>query len=289
MKLKHLESYVFSAVLLCGTAAMAQSPPNPPDGKPAPLSAQAPPVDQGPQGFVSAPTLFAPLPPPPAGAAPPRADPRDIEGVWLAASLQQLSLGSLANLAARDPFPGPQGVDPSKLTKKALAHRDYAQEMNRKGTPLASDAARCRPMNDIGLGGDTFPLEVIEGPKEIVLLQEEGRTRWVIHMDRGHPAHPKPSYWGDSVGHWEGDTLVVDTVGYNGEAQDTTATTHAVSRLRKLDGGQKLELTVTVDDPQTYLEPVSRTSVSTWHPELQVLEFQCEENPTGAMEGLTTN
>jgi hypothetical protein len=273
-----------AAMLLCIAPVAARSAEANPSS--APASAAAPETNGTPKSFVDAPKLLAPLPPPPPDAAPPSRDPRDLHGVWLAQPLM-LAVDSLANLDARNPFPGPLGVDPAKLTKKALEKQRFAEEMNRKGTPLASDAARCRPMNDIGVGGYAFPGEIVQTSRMIVLLQEEGRTRWIIHLDRGHPQGGPRSFWGDSVGHWEGDTLVVDTIGFDGKAQDTTETTHVTSRLRKLDDGQKLELTVTVEDPQTYLEPVSRTSIATWHPELQMLEFQCEENPTGAMEGLT--
>lgn len=282
--MKHTKSAGVAAMLLSMASILARAgEANPSPGQ---AIAAAPQSNGTPTGFVDAPKLMAPLPPPPADAAPPSRDPRDLQGVWLAQPLN-LGVDSLANLDARNPFPGPLGVDPAKLTKKALEKQRLAEEMNRKGTPLASDAARCRPMNDIGVGGYAFPGEIIQSSRKVVLLQEEGRTRWIIHLDRGHPQGGPSSFWGDSVGHWEGDTMVVDTIGFDGKAQDTTETTHVISKLRKLDGGQKLELTVTVEDPQTYLEPVSRTSIATWHPELQMLEFQCEENPTGAMEGLT--
>jgi len=142
-------------------------------------------------------------------------------------------------------------------------------------------------MNNIGVGADLFPAEIVQTPDEIVVLQEEGRGRWQIYLNRGHPRSLQPNFWGDSVGHWEGNTLVVDTIGFNGAADNTTTTTHVISRLRKLNGGHNLELQTTIEDPQTYLEPAVRTTTSIWHPELQVLEFQCEENPKGAMEGLT--
>lgn len=279
MVIKQAKIWGMAMALLCVTRVMAQPQrPNQPVEPPttAPLSADG------------ATKLFSPLPPPPPDAPPPSAEPRDFSGTWLASPPSvKLELDSLSSIDARTPFPGPLGVDPKKLTKQALEKRHYAEGMNRKGTPLASDAARCRPMNDIGLGVGIFPAEIIQTSDKIVVLQEEGRTRWVIHMHRDHPQRLSRSFWGDSVGRWEGNTLVVDTIGFNGKAQDTTDTTHVISKLRKLEGGQKLELTVTVEDPQTYLEPVSRTSTSIWHPELQMLEFQCEENPDGAMEGLT--
>jgi len=57
--------------------------------------------------------------------------------------------------------------------------------------------------------------------------------------------------------------------------------------MRKIDGGQKLEQTSTIDDPKTYTQPMEgRKVVSYWHPGLMLLEFQCEENMEGAREGM---
>jgi hypothetical protein len=261
-----------AVMLLAATQALAQSAaPNQPPAPPAAASPGAP--SEGlPQRPGPALKMMSPLPPPPASAEPPSASPRDFEGIWLA---DPLSLPML------------RGVPPEKLTAKGLQKLQHAQAMERKGTPLASDAARCRPMNDIGIGWDLFPGEIIQTPREILVLQEEGRTRWVIHLDRGHPKSLRPSFWGDSVGHWEGGTLVVDTIGFSGEAEDTTLATHVISRVHKSDGGHRLQLEETIEDSEVYREPIPTHSDATWHPELQVLEFQCEENPRGAMEGLT--
>ena len=227
-----------------------------------------------PQTSIIQPKMLTPLPPAPPDAAPPSSDPRDFEGIWLAEPMK-----------GRRP---PTLYGAGKLTPQALKQQQYADEMNRKGTPLVSDAGRCRPMNAIGIGDDPlFPAEIIQSPRQVVILQEEGRGRWVIHLDRGHPRRLEPSYWGDSVGHWDGDTLVVDTLGFNGKEQGTTPSTHVVSRLRRIGNGSQLESKISIEDPQVYLEPMTVTSVSSWHPELQILEFQCEENPEGAKEGLT--
>jgi hypothetical protein len=223
--------------------------------------------------LIAHPKELAPLPPPPPGSAPPIADARNLSGIWLALPLK---FG-----------PGGPPFGQIKYTPKALKAAEYRAKLTAEGRPPASDAARCRPMNDVGIGADLFPAEIIQTPTEVVVLQEEGRGRWEIYLDRGHPRHLRPSFWGDSVGHWEGDTLVIDTTGFNGEEEDTTTSTHLVSRLRKLDGGSKLELQVTATDPQQYLQPFTRTMHANWHPELKLLEFQCEENMTGAMEGLT--
>lgn len=160
-------------------------------------------------------------------------------------------------------------------------------KLQSEGRPVATNAGHCRPMDNVTIGWDLFPAEIVQAPDKVVVLEEEGRGRWTIYLKRDHPAHLKPSFWGDSVGHWEGNTLVVDTIGFSGEQDDTTTATHRVSRIRKVDGGRELNMTVTTTDPNVYLEPAVKNYVSVWHPELQLLEFQCEENPTGALEGLT--
>lgn len=246
-------------LLALGSPAFAQGPPaggTPPSGANTSIATQ--------------PKLFSAFPPPPPDAPPPVADPRDFEGTW----------------AAPPPFPPPQKM--AKLTPRALEKQQQLLKLQSEGKPVATNAGHCRPMDNITVGWDLFPAQIVQTPREVVVLEEEGRGRWEIHLERGHPAHLKPSYWGDSVGHWEGDTLVVDTVGFSGQQDNTTAQTHRVSRIRKTNGGRRLEMTVTTSDPSIYLEPATNAFVSEWHPELQVLEFQCEENPDGALEGLTS-
>jgi hypothetical protein len=237
--------------------------------------AQAPPAGGSPASgvgttFTSDGKLFSPLPPPPADAPAPNPDPHDLEGVWV----------------APPPFPAPQ--EEPKLTPQALEKQQRLMKRQAEGKPAVTNAGRCRPMDNETIGWDLFPAQIIQSPHEIVVLEEEGRGRWIIYLDRGHPAHLKPSYWGDSIGHWEGDTLVVDTTGFSGEQDDTTSETHRVARIRKADGGRQLQMTLIASDPNMYLEPHTSRYVSNWHPELQLLEFQCEENPTGALEGLTS-
>jgi hypothetical protein len=110
-------------------------------------------------------------------------------------------------------------------------------------------------------------------------------------MNRGHRNDIEKTYFGDSVGHWEGDTLVVDTTGLRarfGIAGMYSDKARIVSRLRKIDGGQKLELTTTTYDPETYMHPYEGDkATSYWHPGVQMLEFQCEENMEGSREGMT--
>jgi hypothetical protein len=232
---------------------------------------------------VNAKNLLTPLPPPTPEelrATPPVADPHNLAGTWLVEGL---------------PFaPSPMSLPPTIFTEKARQlinqHQQQQRAADSKGQVLLTDSGRCRPGNGLAVGGDLFPAEVIQGKDKIVILNEELRGRWVIHMNRDHRKDVKDTFFGDSVGHWEGDTLVVDTIGvreslsmygmYSNKAR-------IVSRLRKINGGQKLEWQTTVHDPETYLQPLEGPKfTSYWHPGVQMLEFQCEENMEGAREGM---
>lgn len=213
-----------------------------------------------------------PIPPPPPGSPAPSPDPRNLEGVWL--------LGSDISM---------QGAPP-KLTPGAAAEQRRRLELSAKGTPLAGLSARCRPSAGqiLNLGLDLFPAEIIQTPDKIVILNEEGRGRWQIFLNRALPKQPTPSYSGHSVGHWDGDTLVVETVGIIDQWGMTPLTRNSriTHRIRKLNGGASLEMKTTVEDSGLFTSPYQSTTESIWHPELQLLEFQCEENLEGAREGV---
>jgi len=95
------------------------------------------------------------------------------------------------------------------------------------------------------------PMYVIQTPKEVVLLVA-GRVRH-IWLGVPHSANPKPSWYGESVGHYDGDTLVVDTIGFNDRKL------HVVERFRLIDDGRTLEVAFTVEDPGAFYQPWSGT------------------------------
>ena len=247
---------------------------------------QPPPGDPPPLFSISSdPKLLAPLPPPSAEMLkkfPPSTDPRNFEGTWLA-----------ERLTMRPPGSGPS-IPYTDAAKQRMQQRAQRQrEADAQGKVLLTDAGRCRPMGGMGIGADLFPAEIIQTPDKIVILNEEGRGRWIIHLNGEHPKNLKASHFGHSIGRWEGDTLVIDSVGLSAVTDGFVgAGMHSekariVSRLRKSDGGNTLELTSTIYDPETYTRPFEgRKTISHWHPELSVLEFQCEENMEGAREGI---
>jgi len=95
----------------------------------------------------------------------------------------------------------------------------------------------------------------VETPKEILMIHQQGAEVRRIHMNVPHTANPKPSWTGESIGHWEGDTLVVDTIGFNARTfidnyrTPHTDKLHVIERFQLVDNGQTLEDRITVDDP----------------------------------------
>ena len=122
-------------------------------------------------------------------------------------------------------------------------------------TPRSS----CKPAGVPGFmamgGGSLF---VIQSPKEVTLIFDGNLETRHIYLDVPHAANTKPSWYGDSVGHYEGDTLVVDTIALNTktfvDAYRTphSAKLHVTERWRLVDNGNTLEVVMTVDDPDTF-------------------------------------
>jgi hypothetical protein len=215
------------------------------------------------------------LPPLPADAPPPSADPRDFAGVWLADN-NPIAVG------------GPPGFGPEPpYTPPTAKQQQMVVQMIKQGRPPAEAAAKCRPSTLFRIAFDIYPGEIIQSPDTVVILGEEGRTRWQIFMNRRHPKNVPASFFGHSVGHWEGDTLVVDTIGLNGKIGVLSPQAHVTSKFRKTDAGRKLELTIIIEDPLNYTKPYQQVTSASWRPDMQMLEYQCEENLEGAKEGLT--
>jgi hypothetical protein len=104
-------------------------------------------------------------------------------------------------------------------------------------------------------------------------------------MNGTHPDGLQPSYVGDSIGHWEGDVLVVDTIGYNGLAeldargQPTSPQLHTVERIAPTADGSSIDIETTVTDPAYYTQPFVIKRSWKKSPARHPYEYDCMENP----------
>jgi hypothetical protein len=141
---------------------------------------------------------------------------------------------------------------------------------------------QCLPRGVPDTIGEPYPIQIVQTPNLVVLLYEAGEYFRVIPTDgRPHPKNLDPTWMGNSVGHWEGDTLVVDVTGVNdkvsvGEYRHTTAY-HVVERFERTSY-DTLKYSATIDDPNVFEQPWTEVGTFTLHPEWDIQEYICNEN-----------
>jgi hypothetical protein len=226
-------------------------------------------------GFGGANTPLKPRP-----GAPPNPDPHNFEGVWWLRGYEYL-------LGPEPGVPAPLKPQYIELLKKRIREKNA-------GNPETDTSTQCFPHGMPRLMESPYPIEIVQTPGRVTFLHEVAHEVRRIYLDQPHPKNLKETFLGHSVGHWEGDTLVVDTVGINdksfiddeGEAHSNQE--HLIERYRKVDGGRQIELTMTVEDPVTLEHPYSYKRFYEWRPDVRPSEYICEENNRNApVNGVT--
>jgi hypothetical protein len=177
----------------------------------------------------------------------------------------------------------------SNLTPWAAAIMRTRNEEVRAGHRAFSAQSRCWPG---GVPGQLLfvaePIYFIQTPQEVWIVWERDHHVRRIFLNREHSANPKPSWFGESVGHYENGELVIDTIGFvehefsvvDSYATPHTKNLHVVESWRIADDGNMLEATVTVDDPGAFKAPWS--AVVRWRKISRPMEeWVCAENNLG--------
>ncbi len=135
----------------------------------------------------------------------------------------------------------------------------------------------------LALGGNNNPYWFLQSPKEVVIMRAADSQVRRIYLDVPHSPNPKPSWYGESVGHYEGDALVIDTIGLNTKTfvdnyrTPHTEKLHVIERWRMVNDRQAMEVTVTVEDPDSFNEPWTGTRRYR-RVQQQFIEDICAEN-----------
>ena len=175
----------------------------------------------------------------------------------------------------------PRVIDPGKPEFLKWAE-DVAKE---RADNLRKDSPQSRCMPSAVLRS-TFPVyEMVQSRQFLVMIADDDSPGFhQIYLDgRGHPEDPNPAWYGHNVGRWDGDTLVVDRVGFTERVyldQDNhphTSKLHVIERYRRPDLGH-LEIDITVEDPGTLAKPWTMKRVSDLAPTEEIYEFICPEN-----------
>jgi hypothetical protein len=149
----------------------------------------------------------------------------------------------------------------------------------------AAPVSRCLPMGIPSAGILSYaPFKIIQAPNELVVLYENDNTHRQIYTDgRKLPDDPNPMWLGYSTARWDGDTLVVDTAGFNdkswldGAAHRHSESMHTQERYHRLDFGH-MDITVTIDDPKMFTRAFTVGYRVDLVPDSDVLESFCNEN-----------
>lgn len=195
----------------------------------------------------------------------------DLGGVWLGG-------GPVQDMEAQGKFkPGEIPLLP------------WAKKLMDSRKPEDDPHAACLPMGVPRIAGP-YPWRFVQFPTHTkathLFLIFEGNIhsyRQIFMDGRKHPQDPDPTWFGHSIGWWEGDTLVVDSVGFNDKfwfdrrGHPHTEQLHVIERWTRRDLGT-LDREVTIDDPGAYSRPFTATYRATLQPDQELMEYICDEN-----------
>jgi hypothetical protein len=192
----------------------------------------------------------------------------DFSGVWQIASPKHL-----INLAA--------DIKPADMPMQPWAAA-ITQERSTGAHAREESQANCLPPGLPRINATPLAFRIYQQPGVVLVLYEAFDLYRQIFMDgRELGKDPNPTWLGYSTGKWDGDTLVVDTTGFNGKTwldqagHPTTEALHVTERIHRRDYGH-LDIQTTIDDPKAYTKPWSATEVMELQPNTELMEFACE-------------
>jgi hypothetical protein len=206
--------------------------------------------------------------------------PGSLAGIWITTGYKTSRVSARSRVAVTaDGKPAPLLPAAAALLEKRLADAD-------RGYPFPNTLASCLPggMPLMVIAGAPYPIQILETLGQVTLLFEEQNHFRVIYLGGKHPEDPDPGFMGHSIGRWEGDTLVVDTVGLSDRTtidqvgMPHSDDLHLLERYRRADR-DTLEVLVTLTDPKTFSSPWQTRSVyKSVPPGTGVAEYICENN-----------
>jgi hypothetical protein len=143
---------------------------------------------------------------------------------------------------------------------------------------------KCFPPGTPRIYLQPFPMQIVQTPKEIFMIFEYDHTVRQIFMDgRPHPPDLTPTYMGHSIGKWEDDTLVVDTIGFNEntwldrDGHQHSDQLHVIERFHRINM-DNLQIDITMEDPKALAKPWVTTLHYQLKPDWNIMELACTDN-----------
>jgi len=225
-------------------------------GATASLAAPSFPTDFAPNPGVSWISVIADFFPPPSGPGPVARD----TSVPRVTNEEFRRTGRQPTIAVGDP-------NSPILQPWAKEYLRKHNEIVRSGKGGLTPQAACWPVGVPGfvLHG-VHPLFFVQGPKEVLMIWEADHQVRHVYLTDKHSPNVKPSWYGESIGHYEGDTLVVDTIGLNAKTfidryeTPHTEQLHVIERFRVVEGGKFVDASIHVEDPGAFTTPWDATN-----------------------------
>jgi hypothetical protein len=208
--------------------------------------------------------------------------------IWMPATANAQALAAKVPTAGVPDLSGvwqaPYTPDLTVPLKHDLPYTDYGLDRFKNVVHADDPSSYCLPVGPARAIQAPMPFQIVQTPGLVVILLEYQHTFRLIYTDgRGHPDDLDPFHWfGDSIGKWDGDTLVVDTVGIGDRTWLDTAghqhsdQLHLVERFHKIDAGS-MSWTVTFEDPKMYKAPFTVT-LPLKRQDTVLMMYSCEEN-----------
>lgn len=220
-------------------------------------------------------------------------DPRDFSGVWWTRGYDR----TFRPITARPMSPA-ESAKLLPLTPLEAANRAHHLYMESIGKPIADAPTQCFPHGIPRLMASPYPIQFVYSPGLITILHEVAHNVRFIHMDgKPVPADTPRTFLGYSVGHWEGNTLVIVTDHFNNRTQiDEESLSHGLklkvterfTRFTNPYGGAELRDLITIEDPEHFTRPWTAERTYPWRGDVRIEEYSCEENNRNAPEnGIT--
>ncbi|HEY4364787.1 MAG TPA: hypothetical protein VGN17_27725 [Bryobacteraceae bacterium] len=205
----------------------------------------------------------------------------DLSGLWMPSNDP--------NIKGTDGEPLPKlfidvsmGLKPGEFTMTPAAEATFASRARnfQADDPLTT----CKPLGGPRLDSIPAPIKIVQNPGLVILMHEMESIFRQIHTDgRKLPDDPLPSTLGYSTAQWNGDTLVVDTIGFHGDGwldavgHPYSEALHVAERYHRRDFGH-MEIQIIIDDPQSYRKPFTITQMMEFLPDTDLLDYHCADN-----------
>ena len=205
----------------------------------------------------------------------------DLTGSW-----ERIGPGTLGRGQGTDPRTPPPVPPPplkAQYVKQWQAKQDAAREAAAKGQPIGINWVNCLPDGMPGMMQGPFPLEILHTKNQVTIIQESFTQVRRILLGRPQKAFEEvdPTFYGHSVGRWEGATLVVDTIGLKEQVQYQNVPHSDRMRIReriRLVEPDLLQDEIAIEDPETLEKPWTFTFAYRRMPDYTLLEYICEDN-----------